>query len=87
MRDHAGRLLKTENKRVCHISGLKKGRGRPKYLRSGQFTRVFLKQYLIEKQNDYFQRALVAFKWSLTGSGRHERVDCVTSVDGIKPDY
>lgn len=82
-----GRLPKTENKRVCHISGLTSGRGRPKYRRSGQFKKVVLKQYLIEKQNDYFQRAPVAFKMSLTGSGRHERVDCVTSVDGIKPDY
>ena len=38
-------------------------------------TRELLKQYLSEKQNSFFQ--VVAYgSWSLTISGRYERVDC-----------
>ena len=49
-----GRLPETENKRICQISGPKSGRACLRNLRSGCFTRKFLKQCLTEKQNGYF---------------------------------
>ena len=47
-----GRLLETENKRICQISGLKSGRGSDR-------LREFLEQYLTEKQNVFYK--VVAF--------------------------
>lgn len=46
----SGRLLKTENKIMCHISGLKSGRSRLKKLSSGH-----LQQSFWLKQNGYLQ--------------------------------
>ena len=41
--DHVGWTLapETENKRICQISGLKSGRSRFKYLRSGRLRESF----------------------------------------------
>ena len=63
-----GRLPEIENKRIRRISGLKSGRGSLRKSSSG-YERV-LKQYLTDKQNRIFT------KWSLTGRGRYEGVDC-----------
>lgn len=66
MRDNARRSL-TENrldKRVCHISGLKSCRGRPKYLRSGQFTRVFFNSIWLRN------KAIIFKEHWLLSSGR-----------------
>ena len=64
-----GRLLATENKRICQISGLKSGRSRLRNLSSSRL-REFLKQYLTEKQNSYLEsgclQEVVAYdKWLL----------------------
>ena len=63
-----GRLPEIQNKRIRRISGLKSGRGRLRI--QVVVTREFLKQYLTDKQNRIFT------KWSLTGRGRYEGVDC-----------
>ena len=63
-----GRLPEIQNKRIRRISGLKCGRGRLRI--QVVVTREFLKQYLTDKQNRIFT------KWSLTGRGRYEGVDC-----------
>ena len=60
-----GRSPKTENKRICVLSGLKSGRGG-----WWSLTRGLLKQYLTEKQNGCLRggrlREVVAYeKWSL----------------------
>ena len=49
-----GRLRESENKRICRISDLKSGRGRLRNSSSGRL-REFLKQYLTETENGYFQ--------------------------------
>ena len=64
-----GRLLETENKRICQLYGLKRGCGRLRNL-SSDSLREFINQRLAERQNGYLQngrsREVVAYgKWSL----------------------
>ena len=49
------RLPKAENKRICQISALKSSRSCLRNLSSGLLQESFLKRYLTEKQNNYFQ--------------------------------
>ena len=48
----SGCFPETENKRICEISGPKSGRSRLRNLRSGCFTRKFLKQCLTDDDDD-----------------------------------
>ena len=72
-----GRLPETENKRICQISGPKSGRGRLRNLRSGRLRESFWNSVWL--RNKRIICKVVAYgRWSLTRSGRYERVDCIT---------
>ena len=71
-----GRLPETENKRIYQISGPKSGGGRFGNLRSGRLRASFWNSFWL--RNKKIICKVVAYgRWSLTRSGRYERVDCI----------
>ena len=72
-----GRLLETENKRVYQISCLKSGRGRLRILSSGRLWESFETVFDWEKKKTVIYKVVAYGRWSLTRSGRYERVDCI----------
>ena len=71
-----GRLPETENKRICQISGPKSGRGRLRNLRSGRLRESFWNSVCL--RNKTIICKVVSYeRWSLTRSGRYERIDCI----------
>ena len=72
-----GRLPETENKRIYQISDPKSGGGRFGNLRSGRLRASFWNSFWL--RNKKIICKVVAYgRWSLTRSGRYERVDCIT---------
>ena len=70
-----GRLLETENKRKCQISCLKSGHGRLRNVSSGRLQERFWNSIWLRNKTVIYK--VVAYgRWSLTRSGRYERVDC-----------
>ena len=70
-----GRLPETENKRICQIFGLKSGRGRLRNLSSGRLQESSWNSIWLRNKTVIYK--VVAYgRWSLTRSGRKERVDC-----------
>ena len=71
-----GRLPETENKRMYQISGPKSGRGRLGNLGSGRLQESFLNSVWLRNKS-IICKAVAYGRWSLTRSGRYERVDCI----------
>ena len=69
-----GRLPETENKRICQISGLKGGRGLFRNLSGGRLRESSGNSIELRDRTVVYE--VVAYgRWSLTRSGRYERVD------------
>ena len=69
-----GRLPETENKRICQISGLKSGRGRFRNMSGGRLRESSGNSISLRDKTVVYE--VVAYgRWSLTRSGRYERVD------------
>ena len=66
-----GDLLETENKKIYHISCLKSGRSRLRNSSSGRLWESFINSIWLRKKRLFT-------KWSLTGGGRYERVECIS---------
>ena len=69
------RLPETENKKICQISDLKRGRGRFRNSSGGRLRESSGNSNLTERQNGCLRsgrlREVVAYgRWSLTGRGR-----------------
>ena len=75
-----GRLLETENKRIYQISCLKSARGRLRNLNSGRLWESFMNS-IWQRNKTVIYKAVAYGRWSLTRSGRYERVDCITNVN------
>ena len=71
-----GRLPETENKRICQISGPKSGRGRLRNLRSGRLRESFWNSVCLRNKT-VICKVVSYGRWSLTRSGRYERIDCI----------
>ena len=70
-----GRLPETKNKRIYQISGRKTGHGRLGNLGSGHLRESFWNSVWLRNKRIICE--VVAYgRWSLTRSGRYERVDC-----------
>ena len=73
-----GRLPAAENKRICQISGLKSDPGRLNISEVVAYEGVYEKVFNCET-NRLFK------KWSLSRSGRYERVDSTMISHSTKP--
>ena len=71
-----GRLPETENKRIYQISGPKSGRGRFGKLGSGRLRESFGNSVGLRNKR-IICKVVASERWSLTRSGRYERVDCI----------
>ena len=71
-----GRLPETENKRICQISGPKSGRGRLRNLRSARLRESFWNSVCLRNKT-VICKVVSYGRWSLTRSGRYERIDCI----------
>ena len=80
-----GRLPETENKRICQISGPKSGRGRLRNLRSGRLRESFWNSVFLRNKTVICNCKVVSYgRWSLTRSGRYERIDCIFLFAGME---
>ena len=70
-----GRLPETEKKRIYQISGPERGRGRFGNLGSGRLRESFWNSVWLRNKRIICE-VVACGRWSLTRSGRYERVDC-----------
>ena len=71
-----GRLPETENKRIYQISGPKSGCGRFGNVGSGRLRESFWNSVWLRNKRIICE--VVAYeRWTLTRSGRYERIDCI----------